>query len=62
MSRRTFHSAEEWMQLVTMCRQSRMSDKDWCAANGINIRPFTMQLPGCVRRHVRYRGVSRMKK
>lgn len=40
MSRRTFHSAEEWMQLVTMCRQSGMSDKDWCAANGINISTF----------------------
>ena len=40
MSRRTFHSVEEWMQLVTMCRQSGMSDKDWCAANGINISTF----------------------
>ena len=40
MSRRTFHSAEEWMQMVTTCRQSGMSDKDWCAANGINISTF----------------------
>ena len=40
MSRRTFHSTEEWMQLVTTCRQSGLSDKDWCAANGINISTF----------------------
>ena len=37
MIRRTFHSMEEWMQLVTTRRQSGLSDKDWCAANGINI-------------------------
>ena len=40
MSRRTFHSTEEWMQLVTTCRQSGLSDKDWCTANGINISTF----------------------
>ena len=28
------------MQLVTTCRQSGLSDKGWCATNGINISTF----------------------
>lgn len=40
MKRKALHSAKEWMQLITECRQSGLSDKDWCAANGINISTF----------------------
>lgn len=40
MSRRNFRSTEEWMQLVTTCRQSGLSDRDWCTANGINVSTF----------------------
>lgn len=29
-------SLEEWMSLVTQCRQSGLSDAAWCEQNGIS--------------------------
>lgn len=40
MKRRIHRSDEEWMQLITSCRQSGLSDKEWCVANGIVVRSF----------------------
>lgn len=34
------HRSEEWMQLITSCRQSGLSDKEWCASNGIVASSF----------------------
>lgn len=28
-------SLDEWMEMVTACRQSGMTDADWCAEHGI---------------------------
>ena len=28
-------SLDDWMEMVTACRQSGMTDADWCAEHGI---------------------------
>ena len=35
MESRPCRSDEEWMRIITACRQSGLPDRDWCAANGI---------------------------
>ena len=40
MNHRIRRSEEEWMQLITSCRQSGLSDKEWCTVNGIVISSF----------------------
>lgn len=40
MNHRIRHSDEEWMQLITSCRQSGLSDKEWCTVNGIAVSSF----------------------
>lgn len=40
MKRRIHRSDEEWMQLFTSCRQSGLSDKEWCVFNGIVVSSF----------------------
>ena len=42
-------SLDDWMELVTECRQSGLTDAAWCKAQGIS--------PGCV-----YNAVSRRRK
>ena len=46
-------SLDDWMELVTACRQSGMTDADWCAEHGIS-QFSIMQLPGCENRPARY--------
>ncbi len=31
---------QQWLELITKCRQSGMSDMDWCRANGISRSTF----------------------
>lgn len=33
-------SLDEWMEMVTACRQSGMTDADWCAEHGIASSSF----------------------
>lgn len=33
-------SLDEWMELVTACKQSGLTDADWCAEHGIAPRSF----------------------
>ena len=33
-------TAEKWMSLITECRQSGLTDMDWCRANGISKSTF----------------------
>lgn len=40
MNHRIYRSDEEWMQLITSCRQSGLSDKEWCISNGIVVSGF----------------------
>lgn len=40
MNHRIRRFDEEWMQLITSCRQSGLPDKEWCTANGIVISSF----------------------
>ena len=40
LSSKKYRSDEEWFQLITSCRQSGMSDKDWCELNSISISSF----------------------
>ena len=40
MNHRIHRSDEEWMQLITSCRQSGLSDKEWCVSNGIVVSSF----------------------
>ena len=42
-------SSEEWMSLITSCRQSGLSDAAWCEQNGISASCF-------------YNAVSRLRK
>lgn len=35
-------SDQEWFELITKCRQSGLSDTQWCYANGINRSTFCM--------------------
>ena len=42
-------SRQEWMELITQCRQSGMSDLAWCNANGIS-------------KHTFYKAVARLRK
>ena len=30
-----YRNKQQWLELITECRQSGMSDMDWCRANGI---------------------------
>ena len=48
-------SLDEWMELVTECRQSGLTDAAWCNEHGISPAVFTMQLPVSVKKPVRYR-------
>lgn len=34
-------SSEEWFRLITECRQSGLSDSDWCQRNGIPRSSFS---------------------
>ena len=47
-------SLDEWMELVTACRQSGLTDAAWCHEHGIPPSCFTMQLPACVKEPARY--------
>ena len=40
MKRRIHRSDEEWIQLITSCRQSGLSDKKWYVSNGIVVISF----------------------
>lgn len=40
MNHRIHRSDEEWMRLITSCRQSGLSDKEWCVSNGIVVSSF----------------------
>ena len=40
MNHRIRRSDEEWMQLITSCRQSGLSDQEWCTANGVVVSSF----------------------
>ena len=48
-------SLDEWMELVTECRQSGLTDAAWCNEHGISPAVFTMQLPVSAKKPVRYR-------
>ena len=38
--RRTRRSRDEWFALIQECRKSRMTDAQWCLANGISRHTF----------------------
>ena len=38
-------SLDEWMDLITECRQSGLTDAAWCNEHGISPSCFTMRLP-----------------
>lgn len=48
-------SLDEWMELVTECRQSGLTDAAWCNEHGISPAVFTMQLPVSAKKPARYR-------
>ena len=48
-------SLDEWMELVTECRQSGLTDAAWCNEHGYLPAVFTMQLPVSAKKPVRYR-------
>lgn len=35
-----YRNKQEWLELITECRQSGMTDQDWCRANGISRSTF----------------------
>ena len=35
-----YRSQQHWLKLITECRQSGMTDMDWCRANGISRSTF----------------------
>ena len=39
-SRRSTHSDQEWIGIITTCRQSGLSDSDWCRINDIPSSSF----------------------
>ena len=47
--KRTYHTDEEWLDLIMQCRQSGLSDAQWCRHNGIPDSSF-------------YNAVSRLRK
>lgn len=51
-------SMEEWMELVTKCRQSGLTDAAWCHDMGSLPAVFTMRLPGLRKGHARYQSQS----
>ena len=40
MSKHSPRSNDEWMSLITQCRQSGLTDQDWCEQNGIPSSSF----------------------
>ena len=47
-------SLDEWMELVTECRQSGLTDAAWCDEHGILPAVFTMQSHACAKELARY--------
>lgn len=33
-------TSQDWLDIITACRQSGMSDRDWCDAHGVSIYSF----------------------
>ena len=48
-------SLDEWMKLVTECRQSGLTDAAWCTEHGISPSSFSMRLRVFVKEPARYR-------
>ena len=48
-------SLDEWMKLVTECRQSGLTDAAWCTEHGSLPVLFTMRLRVFVKEPARYR-------
>jgi len=44
-----YRSDQEWLDLITECRQSGLTDKDWCETNSIPVSSF-------------YNAISRLRK
>ena len=62
MNRRIHRSDEEWMQLITSCRQSGLSDKEWCVSNGIVVSSFYNGVVRLRKKTARSRNVNRIRK
>ena len=62
MKRRIHRSDEEWMQLITSCRQSGLSDKEWCVFNGIVVSSFYNAVVRLRKKPARSRNMNRMRK
>ena len=45
-------SQQEWLQLITECRQSGMADNAWCERHNISLAAFIMRLPDSGRKPV----------
>ena len=48
-------SLDEWMELVTECRQSGLTDAAWCNEHGISPSCFYNAVTGLRKKPVRYR-------
>lgn len=53
--RATGRSLEEWMELVTECRQSGLTDAAWCNEHGISPSCFYNAVTRLRKKAVRYR-------
>ena len=49
-------SLDEWMELVTECRQSGLTDAAWCNEHGISPSCFYNAVTRLRKKPVRYRG------
>lgn len=47
-------SLDDWMDLVTECRQSGLTDAAWCEAQGISPSCFYNVFPVCAKEPARY--------
>ena len=47
-------SLDDWMELVTECRQSGLTDAAWCEAQGISPSCFYNAVPSSPKEPVRY--------
>ena len=49
---------EHWLNLITQCRSSGLTDRQWCIENGIPVSTFLLSRPGFTQKSLRGSGSS----
>ena len=54
----TASNDDHWLELITQCRSSGLTDRQWCIENGISASTFYISCPGFAQKSLRNSGIS----